>query len=76
MIEAFCAVMTFAIGVLLGLLITKRFVGERMWRDGYMYGFNLAWDEKSKSDEAARQKHLKDIRKKRPKLTLVGGEGR
>lgn len=79
MIEIIGAVLTcalFVLGVSMGFYLTKKFVGERMWREGYLYGFNLAWDEKKKADEAARAKFLKDIRKKRPRFTIVKGDKR
>lgn len=72
--EAFYAILIFAVGFLFGHFVTKRTVGERRWRDGYLYGFNLAWDEKAKLDNELKQKHLKEIRRKRPQLTIIKGE--
>ena len=74
MIEAFCAILLFVVGALLGFFVSKRSVGERKWRDGYLFGFNLAWEEKAKMDKELRERHLKDIRKKRPRLHVVKGE--
>jgi len=73
---AFCLILTFVLGLLVGFLVSKRFVGERYWRDGYLYGFNLAWDENAKLSKAQKEQHLKDIRKRRPKLKLIKGDGK
>jgi hypothetical protein len=72
--DAFYAILTFVIGALLGFFVARRSVGERRWREGYLYGFNLAWDEKAKMDQELQQRHLKDIRRKRPRFHLVKGE--
>lgn len=75
MTEAFCAILVFVLGILLGFFVSRRSVGERKWREGYLFGFNLAWEEKAKMDKDLQERHLKDIRKKRPRLrVLKGGE--
>lgn len=71
---AFYAILTFTLGTVVGYYVTKRTVGERMWRAGYLYGFNHAWDEKEKLAETMRQKQLKELRKRKPRLTIVKGE--
>lgn len=76
MIEAFCLIITFVVGLLVGFHASKRSVGERKWRDGYVYGWSLAWDENEKLSKELKEQHLKNIRKKRPKLKLIKGDGK
>lgn len=74
MTEAFCAILIFVLGTLTGFFVSRRTVGERRWREGYLYGFNLAWEEKAKMDNELRERHLKNIRKKRPCFKVIKGE--
>lgn len=74
MSDAFLVLITFAGGSLLGYFLTRRTVGERRWRDGYLYGFNLAWDEKAKVEQEAADRRVREIRKRRPRFQLIKGE--
>jgi len=71
--EAFFAILIFVVGCLVGYIGLKRSHGERKWREGYLYGFNLAWDEHAKLDKELRDRHLKEIRRKRPSFKLIRG---
>lgn len=73
MTDAFYAILTFVVGAVLGYLVTKRTVGERRWRDGYLYGFNLAWDEKAKIDRETQERRLKELRRRRPSFKVIRG---
>ncbi len=71
---AFSALLAFVLGGVTTFFVVRKTIGERRWRDGYLDGFNLAWDEKADADEKARQELLKKIRKTRPKLLIIKGE--
>lgn len=74
MTEAFVGFLALMASGTIGYLIARRIEGSKRWRDGYLYGFNHAWDEKAKLDAEVRDRHLKQLRKQRPRFQLIRGE--
>lgn len=72
--EVFAGIMLILVGGGAGYVLARYTVAERRWRDGYLYGFNLAWDEKAKVEREAAERRMRDIRKKRPRFQLIRGE--
>lgn len=72
--QAFLGVLTFAFGGLVGYVLARALVGRRKWREGYLYGFNLAWDEKAKIEQDAKERQLKQIRRSRPRFQVIKGD--
>ena len=74
MSDAIIVLVAFVFGCITAYYVLRSTVGARCWHDGYLHGFNLAWDEKTQADEAARLKKLKEIRKKRPYFEVIKGD--
>jgi len=74
MSDALAVLLSFVAGCVVTYTLVKRTIGTRNWHDGYLQGFNYAWDEKAKSDEDERLKKLKQIRKKRPRFEIIEGD--
>ena len=72
--DAIAILVAFVLGCVVTYYALKRTVGGRMYRDGYLHGFNLAWDEKAKVEDEARAQRLKKLRKTGPKLFVVKGD--
>lgn len=74
MSDAFAILVSLLVGVGLGYLLTRRVVGGQKWREGYLYGFNLAWDEKVRMDTEIRERQRKELRKRRPHFEIIHGD--
>jgi hypothetical protein len=73
-VNALAVLLAFVLGCVTAFFAVRKTIGERRWRDGYLHGFNLAWDEKADADEKALVDRLKKIRKTGPKLLVIKGE--
>ena len=71
--DSVAVLVAFLLGCLAAYNVLRSSVGARCWRDGYLRGFDLAWDEKAKLDEEAKQKRLKELRRRKPRLEVVKG---
>lgn len=71
---AITVLVAFSLGVVAAYFVLRETLGTRRWRDGYLQGFNYAWDEKEKFDQTAVKERLKKLRKTGPKLVIVKGE--
>ena len=74
MSDAVAVLVAFVLGCVATYFALKRTIAARNWRDGYLHGFNLAWDEKAKVEDEARAQRLKKLRKTGPKLVVVKGD--
>lgn len=74
MSDAVVALAAFTLGCVASYYVLREVLGARKWRDGYLHGFNYAWDEKAKVEEAAKHDRLKRLRKTGPKLHVIKGE--
>ncbi len=74
MADALIVLLAAAIASGVTFLAIHKTIGERRFRDGWITGFNLAWEEKVKADEKARSEHIKRIRKVGPKLLVIKGK--
>ncbi len=72
--DALAVLIAFVIGCVSAYFALRRTIGERKWRDGYLHGFNYAWDEKEKIDQTVIKERLKKLRKTGPKLVVLKGE--
>lgn len=72
--DALVVLVSFVLGCVVTFFLVRRVVGDRRWNEGYFHGFNLAWDEKAKSDQEAHAVRLKKLRKTGPKLVVLKGE--
>ena len=62
------------VGLAIGYGFSWKVIGGRKWREGYLYGFNLAWDEKARMDTELRERQQRELRKRRPRLEIIKGE--
>lgn len=74
MSDAIAVLVAFVIGCVSTYFVLRHTIGEKKWRDGYLHGFNYAWDEKEKVDQTAAKERLKKLRKSGPKLFVVKGD--
>jgi len=64
----------FTLGSIASFFLMRHTIGSHRWRDGYLYGFNHAWDEKTKVEEAVHRDRMKKLRKTGAKLIVVKEE--
>ena len=74
MSDAIVVLIAFGLGCVTTYFALRETLGARRWRDGYLQGFNYAWDEKEKVDQTAFKDRLKKLRKTGPKLVVLKGE--
>ena len=74
MASALVVLVAFLLGGVVSYFVAVDTVGARMWRAGWQRGHDFALDDKARTDEIARQKALREIRKRKPKLTIVKGD--
>ncbi len=74
MTDAAIVLFAFALGSVVSYYVLRETLGARKWRDGYLQGFNYAWDEKAKVEETASRDRMKKLRKSGPKLVVVKGD--
>lgn len=74
MTDVLTVLLSLLIGGGVGYLLTWRVVGDRKWCEGYLYGFNLAWDEKARMDTEIRERQRKEMRKRRPQFEVIQGD--
>ncbi len=72
--DAIAVLVAFSLGCVAAYFVLRETLGARRWRDGYLQGFNYAWDEKEKVDQTAVKDRLKKLRKTGPKLVVLKGE--
>jgi len=70
MSDAAAVLMSFVLGCVVTFFAVRKTIGERKWRDGYLYG----WDEKAKVDEKIVNDRLKKLRRSGPKLLVIKGD--
>ena len=73
MIEAIAGALIVSLAVAFGYFVLGLTEAKRRWREGYLHGFNHAWDEKSKMDVELRERHQRDIRRRRLRLQVIKG---
>ncbi len=74
MTDAIAVLISFVLGCVVTFFFVRKTIGERKWREGYLHGFNFAWDEKAKVDEKIVTDRMKKLRRSGPKLLVIKGD--
>ncbi len=74
MTAALTVLIAFVLGAAVAVLGLNKIIGKRSWREGYLWGFSVAWEEKAKADMIATQKRAKELRRRRPKFVVIKGD--